>query len=184
MNYDSTQPHNNSCQNESVESFQNEYEPQAKLQFSQSETPHIPVVWWVASQVFAKACVRRRMAVQKVFLWLPMSQHSVSGRLRHAPNLVDWTLCSMKLWHQLRVVMCLTSWWKKRRWRTFLRVSFHHFNRQSRIKWRRLHWSNTSDFSYIIPKRRLKIDQSKMSLRERKWCLCLVVFKVIAIFFK
>ncbi len=65
MNYDSTQPHNNSCQNESVESFQNEYEPQAKLQLSQSVTPHIPVVWWVASQVFAKACVRRRMAVQR-----------------------------------------------------------------------------------------------------------------------
>lgn len=47
---------------------------------------------------------------------------------------------------------------EKRRRRTFLRVCFHHFNRQSRIKWRRLHWSNTSDFSYIIPKRRLKID--------------------------
>lgn len=87
MNIDSTQPHTTTTavKMSLLSPFKTNLnsEPQAKVQFSQSVSPHIPVVWWVASQVFAKACVRRRTAGQKVFLWLPMSQTS-SGRLRHA----------------------------------------------------------------------------------------------------
>ncbi len=70
-------------------------EPQAKVQFSQSVTPHIPVVWWVASQVFVKACVRRRVAGQKVFLGLPMSQTDLEWPVETC--LLNWLteLCTL-----------------------------------------------------------------------------------------
>lgn len=71
---------------------------------------------------------------------------------------------------------------EKRRRRTFFSICvcicFSRFSRLKVVSCEEDLWSNTAEFSYIIPKRSLKIDQSKMSLRKRKWCLCLLAYEV------